>query len=113
MKYYYLRPRQDYSIARLAKVLEILDLNGYDARIFTLREKDKKGDDKPTLCIALNSHLHSRVNEWSANHAVKKICELTDSVDRDFKVLFFEFPNKEMNEQKEEAIRKSGLRWEQ
>ena len=92
MKYYYLRPRQDYSIARLARVLEILDYNSYDARIFTLHEKDKKGDDKPTLCIALYSHLYSRVDEWSANHAVKKICELSDSVERDFKVLFFEFP---------------------
>ena len=92
MKYYYLRPRQDYSIARLARVLEILDLNNYDGSIFSLNEKDKKGDGKPILCIALNSHLHSRVNEWSANHAVKKICELTDSVDSDFKVLFLELP---------------------
>lgn len=96
MKYYYLRPRQDYSIARLAKVLEILDLDNYDAKIITLHEKDKKGDGKPVLCIALISHLHSRVDEWSANHAVKKICELTDSVDRDFKVLFFEFPKEGM-----------------
>ena len=92
MKYYYLRPRQDYSIARLARILEILDLNNYDGSIFSLREKDKKGDGKPVLCIALNSYLHSRVDEWSANHAVKKICELSDSIDRDFKVLFFELP---------------------
>lgn len=92
MKYYYLRPRQDYSIARLARVLDILDHDSYDARIFTLHEKDKKGDDKPVLCIALQSHLYSRVSEWSANHAVKKICELSDSIDSDFKVLFFEFP---------------------
>lgn len=92
MKYYYLRPRQDYSIARLARVVEILDHNSYYARIFTLHEKDKKGDDKPVLCIALESHLYSRVDEWSADHAVKKICELSDSVERDFKVLFFEFP---------------------
>ena len=98
MKYYYLRPRQDYSIARLAWVLDILDHNSYDARIFALHEKDKKGNDKPVLCIALHSHLYSRVSEWSANHAVKKICELSDSIDSDFKVLFFEFPNKEAKE---------------
>ena len=93
MKHYYLRPRQDYSIARLAKVLEILDLNEYDVRVFTLHEKDKKGDDKPAMCIALLSYLYSRVDEWAAEHAVKKICELSDSVDRDFKILFFESPN--------------------
>ena len=92
MKYYYLRPRQDYSIARLARILEILDHDSYDAGIFALHEKDKKGDDKPVLCIALYSHLYSRVDEWSANHAIKKICELSDSVDRDFKVLFLELP---------------------
>ena len=92
LKYYYLRPRQDYSIARLARVLEILDLNSYNAGVFTLNEKDDKKGDKPTLCIALYSYLNSRVDEWAANHAVKKICELSDSVDRDFKVLFLELP---------------------
>ena len=44
------------------------------------------------LCIALRSHLGSRVSEWAAEYAVKKICELSDAVDRDFKVLYFEFP---------------------
>lgn len=107
MKYYYLRPRQDYSIARLARVLDILDLDGYNAGIFALHEKDKKGNDKPVLCIALHSHLYSRVSEWSANHAVKMICEHSDSVEPDFKVLFFEFP-KEMHGQKEEAMKKAG-----
>ena len=100
MKYWYLRPRQDYTIARLAKVLEILDYNEYDASIFNLHEKDKKGDDKPVLCIALRSYLYSRVDEWSANRAVRKICELTDSVDRDFKVLYFEFPEDVKKEEK-------------
>ena len=101
MKYYYLRPRQDYSIARIAKVLEILDYHEYDARVFVLHEKDKKGDDKPVLSIALRSHLGSRVNEWAAEYAVKKICELSDAVDRDFKVLYFEFPEDVKKEVKE------------
>ena len=91
MKLYYLRPRQDYTIARLAKVLEILEAENFNVHIFNLIEKDKKGDDKPVLCLALQSHRYSRVDEWSANHAVKKICELSDAVDRDFKVLYFEF----------------------
>ena len=93
MKYYYLRPRQDYTIARIAKVLEILDCHEYDARVFILHEKDKKGDDKPSLCIRLHSYLNCLVDEWSANRAVRTICEHSDAVDRDFKVLYFEFPN--------------------
>ena len=101
MKYWYLRPRQDYSIARFARVLEILDYNEYDASVFNLHEKDKKGDDKPVLCIALRSHLGSRVSEWAAEYAVKKICELSDAVDRDFKVLYFEFPEDVKKEVKE------------
>ncbi len=98
MKYWYLRPRQDYSISRIAKVLEILDYNEYDARVFILHEKDKKGDDKPTLCIRLCSHLGSLVSEWSANRAVRTICEHSDAVDRDFKVLCFDFPEGVMKE---------------
>ena len=93
MRYWYLRPRQDYSIARLAKVLEILDYHEYDANIFNLHEKDKKGDDKPVLCIALHSHLGTRVSEWAADRAVRTICEHSDAVDRDFKVLYFDFPD--------------------
>ena len=101
MRYYYLRPRQDYSIARIAKVLEILDYNEYDARVFILHEKDKKGDDKPTLCIRLHSYLNTLVSEWAADRAVRKICELSDAVDRDFKVLYFDFPNDVKKEAKE------------
>ena len=101
MKYWYLRPRQDYSIARIAKVFEILDYHEYDASVFVLHEKDKKGDDKPALCIALRSHLDSKVDEWSANRAVRTICEHSDAVDRDFKVLYFEFPDDVKKEVKE------------
>ena len=101
MKHWYLRPRQDYSIARFAKVLEILDYNEYDASVFILHERDKKGDVKPTLCIALRSYRYSRVSEWAAEYAVKKICELSDAVNRDFKVLYFEFPEDVKKEAKE------------
>ena len=101
MKYWYLRPRQDYSIARFAKVLEILDCHEYDARVFVLHEKDKKGDYKPTLCIRLHSYLYSLVSEWAANRAVRIICEHSDAVDRDFKVLYFEFPDNPKKEAEE------------
>ena len=101
MKYWYLRPRQDYSIARIAKVLEILDYHEYDARVFVLHEKDKKGDDKATLCIRLHSYLYSLVSEWAANRAVRTICEHSDAVDRDFKVLYFEFPDNPKKEAEE------------
>lgn len=84
---YLIRPRQDFTLARLSEILAILDDCGFEPEIARYMNAVKDEKKAAVVLIVHPPTPEYREGLYLNEYAIKKICELGDFSDANFKIL--------------------------